>query len=155
MSDDALKVACVNRKATHDYHIEETYEAGMVLTGTEAKSLRLGKASLQESHAIIQGGEVFLLNAHISHYDQGNRFNHDPTRTRKLLLHKNEILRLIGRVKEKGYTLVPLRIYFRRGKAKVELALAKGKKLYDKRRAIAEREEQRTIARALRSRNRD
>lgn len=147
--DDGVKLVCENRKARHDYHIEETYEAGVVLTGTEVKALRAGKAQLRDSHAIVQGNEIFLLNAHISPYEQGNRFNHEPTRTRKLLLHRGEINRLIGRVREKGFTLIPLQIYFRRGKAKVEIALAKGKRLFDKREAIAGREAQRNAQRAM------
>lgn len=139
-----------NRKARHDYHIEETYEAGIVLTGTEVKSLRDGRGNLKDSYAMINNGEIFLYNMHISAYDQGNRFNHDPTRTRKLLMHKREILRLLGNVKEKGYAIVPLRVYINeRGRVKVELALAKGKKLYDKRQDIAKRDAERELRRAF------
>jgi SsrA-binding protein len=139
-----------NRKARHDYHIEETYEAGIVLTGTEVKSLRDGRGNLKDSYAMINNGEIFLYNMHISAYDQGNRFNHDPTRTRKLLMHKREILRLLGYVKEKGYAIVPLRVYINeRGRVKVELALAKGKKLYDKRQDIAKRDAERELRRAF------
>ena len=139
-----------NRKARHDYHIEETYEAGIVLTGTEVKSLRDGRGNLKDSYAMINNGEIFLYNMHISAYDQGNRFNHDPTRTRKLLMHKREILKLFGYVKEKGYAIIPLRVYINeRGKVKVELALAKGKKLHDKRRDIAKRDAERELRRAF------
>lgn len=146
-----IKVVTENRKARHDYFIEETYEAGIALTGTEVKSLRLGRANLQDSFARVENGEVFLYNMHISPYDQGNRFNHDPKRVRKLLMHKSEIRRLIGKTQEKGLTLVPLKVYFNpRGLAKLELALARGKKLYDKRDAMAERDAKREMAKALR-----
>lgn len=149
------KVVCENRKARHDYFIEETYEAGIALQGTEVKSLREGRANLRDSHALVENGEVWLYNMHISPYEQGNRFNHEPTRPRKLLLHKREIMKLLGKVQQKGYTLVPLRIYFTNyGKAKVELALARGKKLYDKRDAMARRDVQRRIEKALAERNR-
>ena len=150
--DEPIKVIAQNRRARHEYHILETFEAGLALRGTEVKSLRMGKASLPESYARVENGEVFLLNAHIDEYDRGNRFNHDPTRRRKLLLHRREINRLIGRVEERGLTLVPLRMYFRRGKAKVELALARGKKTHDKREDIARREAEREIAAAMKSR---
>lgn len=149
---DAVKVVSDNRKARHDYHIEETYEAGIVLTGTEVKSLRAGKANLRDSFARIENGEVMLHNMHISPYEQGNRFNPDPKRTRKLLLHKHEINKLIGATQQKGLTLVPLKVYFTRGKAKIELALAKGKKIYDKREDIAARDAKREIERAFRDR---
>lgn len=139
-----------NRKARHDFHIEETYEAGIALTGTEVKSLRAGKGNLKDSYARIENGELLLYNMHISQYEQGNRFNHDPTRTRKLLMHKREIMRLFGYVKEKGYSLVPLRVYVNeRGKIKVEIALAKGKKLYDKRQDIARRDAERDMEKAF------
>jgi SsrA-binding protein len=150
MSNKGIKVVATNKKAFHDYFIEETYEAGIVLTGTEIKSLRLGRANLKDSFARISGGEVFLHNMHISPFDQGNRFNHEPTRARKLLLHRVEISKLIGLTKERGYALVPLKIYLKGGFAKVELALAKGKKSYDKRETIARRDADREIARALR-----
>lgn len=151
----SIKIVTDNRKARHDYFIEETYEAGIVLQGTEVKSLRLGRANLKDSFARIEDGEVWLYNMHISPYEQGNRFNHEPTRPRKLLLHKREIMRLLGRVEREGYTLIPLQVYFSPyGKAKVELALAKGKKLYDKREAIARRDAERRIAKALAERNR-
>lgn len=152
MGKGPVKVIAQNRKATHDYFIEETYEAGMVLQGTEIKSIRAGRVNLKDSFARVEDGEVFLYNMHISPYEQGNRFNHDPTRTRKLLLHKDEIRKLIGATKEKGYALVPLKVYIRNGFAKVELALAKGKKLYDKRQAMAKRDAQREIERAFRER---
>lgn len=144
-----IKVISDNRRARHDYFIEDTMEAGIVLQGTEVKSLRLGKVNLRDSFARVQNGEVFLYGMHISPYEQGNRFNHDPIRPRKLLLHKREIRRLIGKTKEDGYTLVPTRLYFTRGKCKVELALAKGKKLYDKRDAAAKRDATRRAQQAL------
>jgi SsrA-binding protein len=133
----------VNRKARHEYAILQTFEAGIVLVGTEVKALRQGKANLVDSYANLKDGEVWLYGAHISVYEQGNINNHEPTRTRKLLLNKSEIKKLIGKVKEKGLTLIPLRLYFRNGKVKVELALAKGKKVYDKRESIAKRDMQR------------
>ncbi|NMB46846.1 MAG: SsrA-binding protein SmpB [Firmicutes bacterium] len=150
---EGIKIIANNRKAHHDYHIEETYEAGIVLTGTEVKSLRLGRANLRDSYAVVENGELFLYNMHISPYTQGNMFNHEPKRTRKLLMHKREIMRLMGQTQEKGYTLIPLKVYFRRGKAKLELALAKGKRLYDKREAIARRDEKRRIDRILKEQN--
>ncbi len=143
-----------NKKARHDYTIEETYEAGIVLTGTEIKSVRAGKVNLQDSYARIKDGEVFLLNLHISPFEQGNRFNHEPTRTRKLLLHKDEIRKLIGKTKLKGYSLIPLDLHLRNGFCKVELALAKGKKLYDKRQDMAKRDAQREMERAFKERQR-
>lgn len=153
---EKIKVVTENRKARHDFFVEETYETGIVLTGTEIKSLRSGKANLQDSFARIVNNEVLLYNMHISPYEQGNRFNHDPKRTRKLLLHKSEIRRLIGKTREKGLTLVPLKVYLNhRGKAKLELALAKGKKLYDKRDDIAARDANREIERAMRDKNRE
>jgi SsrA-binding protein len=142
-----------NKRARHDYHILETWEAGVVLSGTEVKSLRQGKANLTDAYATVRDGEVFLLNLHISPYEQGNQFNHEPTRTRKLLLHKKEIRRLIGGVERQGLTLVPLELFFNpRGKAKVTLALAKGKKLHDKRADERRREDERDMARAARTR---
>ncbi len=141
-----------NRKARHDYHIEETLEVGIALQGTEVKSLRAGKANLKDSYAEVRNGEVYAVNLHISPYEQGNRFNHEPLRPRKLLLHRHEINRLFGKVQQQGMTLIPLRIYFKQGKAKMELALAKGKKLHDKREDIAERDAQREIRRAVRER---
>lgn len=147
-----MEVITTNRKARHEYHILQTVEAGIVLTGTEVKSLRLGRANLKDSYARIEKGEVYLYGLHISPYEQGNRFNPDPLRTRKLLLHRHEIRRLSGKVEETGLTLVPLKMYFAKGKAKVELALAKGKKAFDKRKAIAEREARREIEREFKER---
>jgi SsrA-binding protein len=149
---DTSHLVARNKRARHDYHILETWEAGLVLSGTEVKSLRNGKANLAESYGIVRDGEVFLLNLHIAPYEQGNQFNHDPTRTRKLLLHRREIRRLIGGVERQGLTLVPLDLYFKRGVAKVTLALAKGKKLHDKRADERRREADREIARVARTR---
>lgn len=140
----------LNRKARFEYLIEETFEAGIVLSGTEVKSLRGGLANLQDSFARIENGEIWLCQCHISPYEKGNRFNVDSKRKRKLLLHRSEIRRLTGKVQEKGLTIIPLRMYFRGGKAKVELALARGKKLYDKREVQAEKDARRQIERALR-----
>jgi SsrA-binding protein len=143
----------VNRKARHEYHIDDTYEAGIALSGTEIKSIRAGKANLQDSYARIENGELVLYNMHISPYEQGNRFNHEPKRPRKLLMHKREIMRLFGQTREKGFSLIPLKVYFKNGKwAKVELALARGKKQYDKREDIAARDAQRDMDRAIRER---
>ena len=142
----------VNRRAFHDYFIEDRYEAGIALTGTEIKSLRSGKANLREGYARVRNGEVWLLNVHISPYEQGNRYNHEPTRDRKLLLHRREIDELMGKVQRAGLTLVPLRLYLKHGRAKLELGLARGKKQYDKREAIAERDARRDLERALRGR---
>ena len=141
---------CVNRKAYHDYHIEDTFEAGLVLTGTEIKSIRQGKVSLRDAYARPEDGELWLVGAHIARYQQGGRYNHEPTRPRKLLLHKDEIRHLSAAVERKGLTLVPLRLYLKRGIAKVELALVRGKKLYDKRQVIMEREVEREVARRMR-----
>ncbi len=149
------KVISTNRKARHDYHIEDSFEAGIVLTGTEVKSVRNARVNLKDSYARIENGEIFLYNMHISPYEQGNRFNHDPLRVRKLLLHKMEISRLTGKVNEKGYALIPLKIYITRGLAKIELGLARGKKFYDKRRDIAERDSKREMERAFRDRQRN
>jgi SsrA-binding protein len=140
----------VNRRARFEYHIEEVFEAGLVLTGTEVKSLRAGRANLTDAYASIEGGEVWLHGLHISPWDKGGYVNHEPLRPRKLLLHRHQIRRLIGKVGEKGLTLIPLRLYFKEGRAKVELGLARGKKLYDKREAIAQREARREIERATR-----
>jgi len=149
------KVVIDNRKARHDFHILETFEAGMALQGTEVKSLRGGKANLNDAYARIENGEVFLYNMHISPYEQGNRFNHDPKRTRKLLMHKYEINKLFANVREKGLTLVPVKIYFSRGRAKTELALAQGKKLYDKRQDMAAKDAKREMARVVKEQQRD
>ncbi len=138
-----------NRRARHEFWIEETYEAGIALTGTEVKSLRRGRANLTDAYGRVDDGEVWLHHLHISPYEQGNIHNHDPLRARKLLLHKREILRLQSSTAQKGYTLIPLRIYFRRGVAKVEIGVARGRHLYDKRERIAERDAARRIARAL------
>ncbi len=143
-----------NRKAYHDYFIEETIEAGMALQGTEVKSLRLGLANLTDSYAIVKNNEVFLLNASISPYPHGNIMNHEPLRTRKLLLHREEIRKLTGKMAQKGYTLIPLKIYFVRGKAKTLLGLAKGKKAYDKRETIKEKESKREMERTVKERSR-
>jgi SsrA-binding protein len=151
--DGKLSVAR-NPKATHDYHILETWEAGIVLTGTEVKSLRSGKASIKEGFARVAGGEVYLEGVNITPYEQGNRYNHDPVRTRKLLLNRREIDRLIGAVEQKGLTLVPLELYFRRGKAKVTIALGRGKKFHDRREDLKRRDAEREVARALRARSR-
>lgn len=150
-----LRVITENRKARHDYHIEDTVEAGLVLTGTEVKSLRLGRVNLRDAHGEVRGGEVYLVGAHISPYEQGNRFNHEPLRPRKLLLHKREIGRLAAQVAQRGYTIVPLRLYWSGGRAKVELALARGKRQYDKRQDLADRDVAREIARAMRHRDRE
>ncbi|HZY75228.1 MAG TPA: SsrA-binding protein SmpB [Jatrophihabitantaceae bacterium] len=147
------KIIAQNKKARHDYSIEDVYEAGIVLTGTEVKSLRLGRASLVDGFATIDDGEIFLRNVHIPEYEQGSWTNHEPRRTRKLLLHRAEILRLIGKTKESGLTLVPLSLYFSEGKVKVELALARGKRSYDKRQDLAKRDADREVRRALGRRN--
>ena len=149
--EDGRRDLAVNRKAFHDYSIEETLEAGLVLVGSEIKSLRDGKANLRESYVRVDHGEVWLINAHIGAYPQGGtHFNHEPLRKRKLLLHGNEIIYLRAKVEQKGLTLVPIRIYLAHGKAKLEIAIARGKKLYDKREALAERDAERDIARAVR-----
>jgi len=142
----------LNRKARYDYEIEETYEAGLVLTGTEIKSIRNGKANIKDSYAIIKNDEIFLLNTHISLYDEGNRFNHEETRTRKLLLHKKEILKLKNKLLLEGYTLIPLKIYFVKSKAKVLIGVAKGKKNYDKRETIKKRDELREMQKSFKLR---
>jgi len=141
------KLICQNKKAWHNYFIEDKYEAGISLLGTEVKSLREGRANLGDSYGKIKDGEIFLVDAHISPYTHGNRFNSDPLRTRKLLLHKKEIRRLIGKIQEKGFTLIPLRLYFSNGKAKVEMGLAKGKKLFDKRETIKRKTMERDMER--------
>ena len=152
--NEVVKIACENRKARHDYFIHEVFEAGLVLSGTEVKSLRAGKANLKDSYAQIQNGEIYLQNMHISPYEQGNIFNHDPLRPRKLLMHKSEIVKLFSQTREKGYTLVPLKIYFVRGKAKLELALVSGKKNYDKRQDLADKAAKRDVERAMKDRQR-
>ena len=152
----ADRTVAQNRKARHDYFILETFECGIVLTGTEIKSVRDGKVNLKEGYALIRNGELWLVGVHISPYEKGSYYNHEPLRDRKLLMKKNEILRLFSKVREKGLTLVPLSMYLKEGKrAKVELALVKGKMLHDKRDSIAERDAKRDIERAVRQRNRD
>jgi SsrA-binding protein len=148
-ADTGIQVVANNRKARHLYHILETLEAGLVLTGTEVKSLRAGRANLGDAYAMVENGEVWLMKLHISPYEQGNQFNHEPLRKRKLLVHRRDIQRLIGKTQEKGLTLIPLKLYFRGGWAKVELGLAKGKKSHDKREDIAKRDAVRDIARAM------
>jgi SsrA-binding protein len=148
------KIICRNKRARFDYEIIESMEAGMSLKGTEVKSLRDGKANLKDSYARIKENEVYLIDSHISPYSHGNIQNHDPLRDRKLLLHRKEIRRLIGKVREKGLTMVPLSLYFKNGKVKVDLALVKGKRLYDKKEAIKRRDEKRDLEREMRSRGR-
>jgi SsrA-binding protein len=145
---DAIETIARNKRARHDYHIMETWEAGIVLTGTEVKSMRDGKANLTDAYGIVKDGEVFLLNMHVQPYAHGNQFNHEPTRTRKLLLNKREIRKMIGSVERQGLTLVPLELYFKNGKAKVALALGKGKKEFDKRDDLRKRDDERDMARA-------
>ena len=149
-SEDSIEPIARNKRARHDYEILDTWEAGIVLTGTEVKALREGKVNLTDSFGVINAGEVFLLNLHIGSYGQGNVFNHEPTRTRKLLLHRREIRRLIGSVERQGLTLVPLDLYFKGGKVKAKLALVRGKQEHDKREDIKKRDADREIARALR-----
>ena len=145
------KLIADNRRARHDYHLLDRFEAGLVLTGTEVKSLRDGKATLQQAYAEVREGEAWLVGLHVAGYGQGNRENHEPDRARKLLLHRREIDKLYGQVREKGFTLVPTRLYFKDGRVKVELALARGKELHDKRRDIADREAKRQMDRELKS----
>jgi SsrA-binding protein len=149
MAESGKKMISINKRARFDYEISETFEAGLVLQGTEVKSLRQGRVSLKDAYADVQEGELYLLHAHIDQYDQGNRFNHDPERPRKLLLHRQEIRRLIGKTQERGLTLIPTCVYFTRGRAKVELGLAKGRKHHDKREELKRRTAQRDIERAL------
>ena len=143
-----------NRKARHDYHILEVYQAGIALLGTEVKSLRAGHVSLVDSYADIQEGELYLLNCHISPYTHGTAWNHNPMRRKKLLLHRREIDKLAGKIQQRGFTLIPLSVYFERGRAKVDIALAKGKKLYDKREDMKRRDQERDIGRAMADRGR-
>ncbi len=149
-----IKPVIDNRRARFEYHIKENLEAGLVLVGTEVKSLRMGKANLRDAYAVVKDGEVWVNNFHISPYDKGNQFNHDPLRPKKLLLHRREINRLYALQREKGLTLIPLKIYFKEGRAKMDLAVAVGKKLYDKREDIASRDAQRDIERSLKERSR-
>lgn len=150
--DESTEVIARNKRARHDYAILDTWETGIVLTGTEVKALREGKANLTDSFGVVKDGEVFLLNCHIGSYGQGNSFNHEPTRTRKLLMHRREIRRMIGAVERQGLTLVPLDLYFKGGKVKATLALVKGKQQHDKREDLKKKDAQREIARALRTR---
>jgi len=146
------KIVATNKKAYHDYYIEDTIECGIVLTGTEIKSVRRGKVQLRDSYGRIRQGEVFVWNMHISRYEEGNIFNHEPTRTRKLLLHKKEIAKLTDRLNQTGYTLIPTKLYLKNGRAKVELGIAKGKKKYDKRHVEKEKSAKRAIDKAIRER---
>ena len=151
---ESQKLIANNKKAYHDFFIDETYECGIALHGTEVKSMRMGKCSIKEAFVRIEDGEVFVYGMHVSPYEKGNIFNKDPLRVKKLLLHKYEINKLLGKIKEKGYTLVPLQVYFKDGKVKVEIGLARGKKLYDKRAAMAAREAKREIERAMKEQRR-
>lgn len=150
---DTRNLIANNKKAYHDYFIDETYEAGIALHGTEVKSMRMGKCSIKESFVRIENGEMFIYGMHVSPYEKGNIFNKDPLRVKKLLMHKHEINRLLGKIKEKGFTLVPLQVYFKDGKAKLEIGLARGKKLYDKRESIAKKDARRDIERAFKAKN--
>lgn len=152
MSKEEMKLVANNKKAYHDFFIEETYEAGIVLHGTEVKSLRMGKCSIKEAFIRIENGEVYVYGMHISPYEKGNIFNKDPLRIKKLLLHKQQIRKLIGSSSEKGYTIVPLKVYFSNGRAKIEIGLAKGKKLYDKRQDIAKKDQRREAEKELKVR---
>ena len=154
MADD-VKIIAKNRRARHDYHVVDSVEAGVVLRGTEVKSVRLGNVQLVDGFANVDGGELFLYGVHINPYEQGNRFNVDPRRTRKLLLHRSEIRRLDRQVREKGMALIPLSVYLKRGRVKLEVGICRGKRMHDKRRAIAERDANRDMERALRRRTRD
>ena len=152
MAKEEMKLVANNKKAYHDYFIEEKYEAGLVLHGTEVKSLRMGKCSIKEAFIRIENSEVFIYGMHVSPYEKGNIFNKDPLRVRKLLLHKQQIRKLIGNSSEKGYTIVPLQVYFKDGRAKIEIGLAKGKKLYDKRQDIAKKDQRREAEKELKIR---
>ena len=149
MAKEAMKLVANNKKAYHDYFIEEKYEAGIVLHGTEVKALRMGKCSIKEAFIRIDGGEIFVYGMHVSPYEKGNIFNKDPLRVKKLLLHRQQIHKLAGGISEKGYTLVPLQVYFKDGRAKIEIGLAKGKKLYDKRQDIAKKDQKREAEKDL------
>jgi len=153
VASDGIKVISENRKAYHDYFVEEKLEAGINLTGTEIKSIRNGKVNLKDSYARIEDGEAWLYQMHISPYEQGNRFNHDPLRKRKLLLHRSEINKLFGKIQQQGMTLVPTKIYLKNGLAKIELGVCRGKKIYDKRQAMAEKDAKREIERHFQERN--
>jgi SsrA-binding protein len=149
-----IKIVATNRKATHDYTIEDRFEAGLALLGTEIKSIRAGQANLREGYVQVRGGELWLVNTHIAPYDPAGGEGHDPLRPRKLLLHRKEIIKLLSRVQERGYTIIPLKIYLKNRRAKIEIALARGKRQYDKRETIAKREASRQIERALKERSR-
>lgn len=149
----SIKVVATNRKAYHQYAFHDTYEAGLVLLGSEIKSIRAGRVSLQEGFVLFEGGEAWLVNVHVAQYDPASRQNHEPRRRRKLLLHRREIDRLQSHAQEKGYTVVPTKLYLKDGRAKVEIALARGKKLYDKRQTIAKRDAKRQVERALKERH--
>lgn len=151
---DHIKIICKNRKARFNYQIEDTFEAGIALVGSEVKSLRRGRANLTDAYAKIDKGEVFLVAAHISPYEQANRENHEPLRQRKLLMHKREIKKLVGKVAERGFSLIPLKLYFKNGKVKVQVALAKGKRAYDKREAIRKKDQRREMERLIKYRHR-
>ena len=153
MSKETMKLVANNKKAYHDYFVEEKLEAGLVLHGTEVKSLRMGKCSIKEAFIRIENGEMFIYGMHISPYEKGNLFNKDPLRVKKLLLHKAEINKLLGKIKEKGFTIVPLQVYFKEGKAKVEIGLCRGKKLYDKRQDIARKDQKREAEKEFKIRN--
>lgn len=150
---ESQKLIANNKKAYHDFFIDETYECGIALHGTEVKSMRMGKCSIKEAFVRIEDGEVFVYGMHVSPYEKGNIFNKDPLRVKKLLLHKYEINKLLGKIKEKGYTLIPLQVYFKDGKVKVEIGLARGKKLYDKREAIAKKDQRREAEKEFKVRN--
>ena len=153
MSKETMKLVANNKKAYHDYFVEEKMEAGLVLHGTEVKSLRMGKCSIKESFIRIENGEVFVYGMHISPYEKGNIFNKDPLRVKKLLLHKSEINKMTGKIKEKGFTIVPLQVYFKEGRAKMEIGLCRGKKLYDKRQDIARKDQKREAEKEFKIRN--
>lgn len=148
-----IKTVCENKKARHDFFIHEAYEAGLALIGTEVKSLRAGRVNLKDSYGSFKNGELFIEHMHISPYEEGNRFNHDPLRAKKLLMHKAEITKLFSKTREKGFTIVPLKIYFKNGKAKIEIALASGKHNYDKREDLKKKADKRDMERALKERN--
>ena len=153
MAKESMKLVANNKKAYHDYFVDEKYEAGLVLHGTEVKSLRMGKCSIKESFIRIENGEVWVYGMHISPYEMGNTFNKDPLRPKKLLMHKAEINKLLGKIKEKGFTLVPLQVYFKEGRAKIEVGLCRGKKLYDKRQDIAKKDQRREAEKDFKIRN--
>ena len=152
--ETGIKIVATNRKATHDYTVEDRFEAGLVLLGTEIKSIRAGQANLREGYVQVRGSELWLVNTHIAAYEPSGHEGHDPLRPRKLLMHRKEIAKLLSRVQERGYTIIPLKIYLKNRRAKIEIALARGKRQYDKRETIAKRDAGRQIERALKERNR-